>query len=933
MEGQVGIPAKPPRGHKTGKETGILMTVIKTLSSSGSTEHRDKERSKLEKEYKRSDQRLDGLISEHQESLNHVMHTFTKVCTEITIAKTKLKGVKENLLKCKMLLHCRREELERLWLEGIEHKHALEILEKIDKIRHIPEQFNKAIGRKQYLHASEILTSSLDSWDESLEQIEGLRDINVDLKAKKEKLYNILKEELYNELYTKWLTSAVEMKRQGIGAFNPFQRSSSDRRSSGRQKMNLLKAKKVFLDISAPSVVAQNDGRFANSKAFGDTEESDALIATVVQCFVVLREVPRLVEHVKSQMDEKLLALVNHTSQQIIEYGDSNGISDTDATLISDLLTTIFAQFRCIVHSHVRHISLLSKAVRENRIKVSMYSESDVWLKIQLVLQSTLKIYFDLSDSKSTHNNGITSASNFRNPSANDINSYFSKKRPARQKKLPLFKFEYSLHGLNINDYVNEQDTLDRSLMDKHRFLVCKPNPRNILVIYGSVHSFILEIESALNGQKCELRKFIGNNVNRVFVQQIYKDISDVVEIAKKNPDSWLDIISVEETKNLKCSRPLLQSVVQIGRSIQEVISLSQDLPSHSDALIRVLDALLTQYKDTCHEAYVGIVQPDAEDKGVISATWVRDEDIERLLKSLPNWAKLQKRKDKTPMETFDESPEDLRAQSIRESDLLCGIFGGKLILPHEILSDVKQLEQLAHLQESMEWFASTVRSVAAAFEKNSESEPDLAEPIRKVYSIAQQFQDIADTCLLVMHLEIRVHCFFFLLPVTLKGEFAPAVDSQVADAEVVQLNRDLMDIESALNSSLQPVKNKYIFEGVGQLVSTILINGAQDMRRINDNGVKKICRNIFSIQQTLCMLTNQPEHALDHARIYFELFTHPAEEMVDTILEKGPQFKELEYVNALKLLFRSKPGSRPEMLKENLERLSNILGDVGVTV
>ena len=71
---------------------------------------------------------------------------------------------------------------------------------------------------------------------------------------------------------------------------------------------------------------------------------------------------------------------------------------------------------------------------------------------------------------------------------------------------------------------------------------------------------------------------------------------------------------------------------------------------------------------------------------------------------------------------------------------------------------------------------------------------------------------------------------------------------------------------------------SQYIFEGVGQLISTILINGAQDIRRINDNGVKKLCRDIFSIQQTLCNITNQPEHALDHARQYYELFTHPAE-------------------------------------------------------
>ena len=67
-------------------------------------------------------------------------------------------------------------------------------------------------------------------------------------------------------------------------------------------------------------------------------------------------------------------------------------------------------------------------------------------------------------------------------------------------------------------------------------------------------------------------------------------------------------------------------------------------------------------------------------------------------------------------------------------------------------------------------------------------------------------------TCTLKLKLfliQIRVHCFFYLLPVTLKGEFAPAVDSQVADAEVTQLNRDLFDIYAALSSALTPVKCK----------------------------------------------------------------------------------------------------------------------------
>jgi len=64
----------------------------------------------------------------------------------------------------------------------------------------------------------------------------------------------------------------------------------------------------------------------------------------------------------------------------------------------------------------------------------------------------------------------------------------------------------------------------------------------------------------------------------------------------------------------------------------------------------------------------------------------------------------------------------------------------------------------------------------------------------------------------------------------------------------------------------------------VGQLISTILIGCADHIQRINDNGVKKMCRNVFAIQKTLCDITNQPEQAMDHARQFFELFTHSPE-------------------------------------------------------
>ena len=40
--------------------------------------------------------------------------------------------------------------------------------------------------------------------------------------------------------------------------------------------------------------------------------------------------------------------------------------------------------------------------------------------------------------------------------------------------------------------------------------------------------------------------------------------------------------------------------------------------------------------------AYRGVVQPESEDKRIISAQWAKDDDIARFLKALPNWQAVQ---------------------------------------------------------------------------------------------------------------------------------------------------------------------------------------------------------------------------------------------------------------------------------------------------
>ena len=119
---------------------------------------------------------------------------------------------------------------------------------------------------------------------------------------------------------------------------------------------------------------------------------------------------------------------------------------------------------------------------------------------------------------------------------------------------------------------------------------------------------------------------------------------------------------------------------------------------------------MLYSYSETCQAAYRGLVQPDSEDKRVISATWAKDEDINRFLRSLPSWTALQavraqRNYGSAEGETYEESPEEINQRSAKETEILTGNLGDSVIPPHEILADPMQLRILALLQESLVFF------------------------------------------------------------------------------------------------------------------------------------------------------------------------------------------------------------------------------------
>ncbi|XP_014206548.1 exocyst complex component 4 [Copidosoma floridanum] len=973
MEGSSGPPVKPPRGIKPSKETsGLLISVIRALSASETNEQREIEKAKLEKDFKRCDQRLDELVSLHETDLLEVMRIFSELYERVTAAREKIHSVKENLNACKQLLNCRREELMKLWLEGVEHKYVLQLLNDVDQLKEIPSKLSTHLEKKHYLHATQMVVTAISLSGGVLGEVEGLREVRADIEIKKQKLISKLLEELNKHLY-KEQVKEVGLRRQGSN--RDFQRGIEMRNSKSS------KVKKNLLDVTIPGFVSGQVSRKTSSAGLDDLnnlmddennlnlEENPEHFLAIIECLALLSQIPEAIEVIKTQMQSELLRIIEQASKTVkesldkkkahvnIKVQDVNTGEPSSQSPLLDLLNEIFSRFQQVITNHSTALCGFAHVTKKHNVEVLVYEMADVWNGIQAALQILLTEYLDVQNVV----DGSFQATLSLNEQTNDINMYFAKKKPQRQKNGLLFKFDSSTHAISLNNYLKDHrysslTFTDNKQLKSKKNLVCKPDPNNITLIFRPIMQFIEDVERALGipsgSPSCTLSNFLADYVKEVYLGRHHVLVATTIETATKSTDAWRATTSPEQMKDLRLIRPLLQSTVKVQQCVAELRLLIIALPLQGEHFCTLTLNVLHNYRETCQETYRSIVQPDRHDRLICSAAWLKDEDINRFIKSLPNWESMKNeeplyrkgpsgRRIPRRQETQDEeSPEDIRLRNIREAEILASNLGEGGIAANEIISDIDKLRSLALLQESIEWLALFIRSLIKELrqsnrERNLDSNtlPPMPDPlVQCLEQVAKDYDELANTCILVLHLEVRVQCFYYLHP---RGDVnllcRGTKDPEEPDPRVEELSRVLQHIDESLQSTLHPKKSKYIFEGLGHLIAKILISSAQYIERIDESGVQKMCRNVFTLQQTLTNITMTRELALDYARQYFELFNESPEELLSGVLEHGPQFTELEYMNALQLIARSR--QEYAQVNRHLEKLSEILGDIGVTV
>lgn len=934
-----------------GRETSeFLMRIVRTLSHSSDFEQRENEKARIEKAFKQSDKRLGELVTAHYDDLTKVTQDFSKMSKCINDSRERITKIREDLSSCKTLLHCKRDELRRLWIEGVEHKAMVALLDQVEQIKEVPVKLDNYLASKHYLHATDLIVNAVAKLEKPLAGIDALRDLKAELISRNEQLHESLIEELNKQIYVAVPYTTPSLKR-----------SSSYRRGSNLTKQFSdaeTKPTKQSSDMLKPPEMMDFDKEIKEDLNSNPEENSSHFIAVLVEALFVLRKIPESAEGIKSRIEPELSAIVARTSQQLVDSYSQPGeslSSQNQPRFLLELLESVFHQFRNVAKMHkivLRNLQRIISSVGGHLVPVSgvpvrnelLYDMNDVWSKIQAVLELVLREYLDTQTSSRQR-----APSSFDEPST-DINSYFSKKKQSKSKKMSLFRFDASIHAMSTNSYVDDNMAVDTgnlfhvSLLSevglgKHQ-MVCKPSVNNITAIFKPLEAFIKEIEDAIacpDGTS-SLQSFVTEFIQNIFLGQVHSTVSTSISAATKGFDALRHVVDHKTQKELGVTRPLLTSTVTVDKNIRKLQELMQSLPTYGDQFLNMICNILKEYRDTCNSAYRGIVQIESDEKRIISATWAKDEDISRFLRSFPSWRSLQM-SERQDLSRRLCSEEEMRALNSKEALILISNLSSEGIIPQqEIITDVTQMRTIANVHESLEWFAGRLRQFSQMLSARSttalntlelsttEYPPVSDKSLESLKMLVKDFQDLAEICLLLLHLEVRVHCFYFLLPVAKQSNYAGPIDDLDPDSNVLKLNKDLSAMEEMLVQSLQPQKFKYIFESLGFLVASILMSSIQYLTKINENGIKKMCRNLFAIQQNLTNITMARETDLDHARQYYELLYMSPDDVLSLIVEKGPDYSYTEYLSLFQLYQKSHPHIKPAHLDTLVHKLEEVM-------
>lgn len=421
---------------------------------------------------------------------------------------------------------------------------------------------------------------------------------------------------------------------------------------------------------------------------------------------------------------------------------------------------------------------------------------------------------------------------------------------------------------------------------------------------------------------------------------------------------------------------PMQKSTVGLIFLIDGFTKLLGAIPANSVEFAEMMLFTIGKYFDKCFARVRGLLlSEDLETSNIIASNWVENQDVVQLMSQ-----SLEKAKDPlTPQEEarlleFLGEQETLLEQSLKgdrsfhRSELLFDYNKAKSIatMHHSLTILVEYLQDsLAKYKPrtSVDDFAKRPTANATLFASSDERHGESAasteklvvldlddvtsldatlgrdstsvtqgtdgvssrapaafppELFEKFTTLLQNFNSLAQLCIYVLHLEIRVHVFYFLDLATREGSYQLDTMPMEPDSYIMSLNQDLVSFQEGLSGVLPQAKVDFVMRNLPQLMCTCLLENVSQLKRMNLYGSAKMLRNVLALQHNWInmaaseqgsklekSLTLEQASSLDAAEEYYKLYEKPGSQILAEVEVGNFQFPMKAYVHLLRLKYQ----------------------------
>ncbi|CAD5207871.1 unnamed protein product [Bursaphelenchus okinawaensis] len=872
--------------------SGLLINVIRTIATSASDDQRELARERLQTGYQDSGKVIDRLLTEQEEDVKTSVESFRDVATNIRECRERINRVQNALSASRNLLQSRRDELKKLWMENLEQKKIGQILEQIEEVKNMERIVDGLMKEEKFREAVDKLKRADIALNGPLSAIEGLHQLRTNIIDTSQHVLNVIIEKLLE-----WLV-AEPFERQ---LFEVIRKLSESAIAESAVCARLLEKKYPDFITNITGTQTQIGVDLAKDRK----TELNLKIVDALEALMVFDQLDTALDQLALRTPKLCKTALSDTVNLLSTLHANEGL---DSNHLVHFINVLIAEMRACFYGH----KILADEV--GRLRMNEECKKEViwryWDGMQSVMETVVSDHVDIYPMKS------------------------DTQEKTVDKRRILFRFSNTAAVSGSTGIVAKQQPFA---------LICPADPYNIIPIFHPLNRFCHEIEANIDQSPCKLHTFLHAFVMDIFIERIRKDMDQKIDYALSGNEVWQTLATVGGSKNkilVSCKR-VFELCEQIGQFINSMDAYTQRFAS-----LWVL--IMEEYTKTATEMYSRIthsrtVQGDKmTEHSKTSANWAVDEDISRLLKSLPSWQVVVNQTpltgDMTPggILSLNESEQDIRLRTQRESEILISNLGSLAKIDHHaVITDINHAKAIICMHESLQWFSQNMRHLIATIPTKAKQamkclvhirSPD-GQVVEQLLSDALEqrlasVEQMSETCLLMLHLELRVHCFYHLLPLA-RGN---AQDEN--DREIENFRRDLTQFHLLLTHHIAANKLKYLFDGLGHLCASIFIHCSQYIQKLTENGRKRVCRTIFAVQKTISKLTARPEAELTRAQVFFELLNKSPDQLLAQIRERGRQFTDLEYRYLLALAIRSHPvlSSQHGVLELKLNQLNEIL-------